>query len=49
MSELIQVVRVSDMGSKTYLETEADVEGFVAQLKAELLATDRSGEKARVQ
>ena len=45
----IQVVRVADMGSKTYLESEADVEGFVAQLKAELLATVRAGKKARVQ
>ena len=45
----IQVVRVADMGSKTYLESEADVEGFVATLKAELLATVRAGKKARVQ
>ena len=45
----IQVVRVADMGSKTYLESEADVEGFVAQLKAELLATVRAGKKARLQ
>lgn len=45
----IQVVRVADMGSKTYLESEADVEGFVSQLKAELLATVRAGKKARVQ
>jgi hypothetical protein len=45
----IQVVRVADMGGKTYLESEADVESFVAQLKAELLATVRAGKKARVQ
>lgn len=45
----IQVVRVADMGSKTYLESEADVEGFLAQLRAELLATVRAGKKARVQ
>ena len=45
----IQVVRVADMGSKTYLESEADVEGFVAQRKAELLATVRPGKMARVQ
>lgn len=45
----IQVVRVADMGSKTYLESEADVEGFVSQLKAEPLATVRAGKKARVQ
>ena len=45
----IQVVRVAAMGSKTSLESEADVEGFVAQLKAELLATVRAGKKARLQ
>jgi len=45
----IQVVRVADMGSKTYLESEADVEGFASQLKAEPLATVRAGKKARVQ
>ena len=49
MAKPIHVVRVSDMGSKTYLESEADVEGFVSQLKSELLATVRSGKKARVQ
>lgn len=45
----IRVVRAADICSKTYLESEADVEGFVAQLKAELLATVRAGKKARVQ
>lgn len=43
------VVRAGDMGSKTYLESEANVDGFVDQLKAQLLATVRAGKKASVQ
>lgn len=44
-----RVVRAAELSGKTYLETEADVETYVAKLKAELLATIRSGQKARVQ
>lgn len=44
-----KVIRAAELSSKTYLETEADVEAYVGKLKAELLATVRSGQMARVQ
>lgn len=44
-----RVVRAADFSSKTYLESEADVEDYVGKLKAELLAAVRSGQMARVQ
>ena len=44
-----RVIRVADFSAKNYLETEADVEACVAQLKAELLAAIRSGQLARLQ
>lgn len=44
-----RVIHAADLSSKTYLETEADVDAFVSQLKAELLATIRAGQLARVQ
>ena len=44
-----KVIRAAELSSKTYLETEADVESYVSKLKAELLAAVRSGQMARVQ
>jgi len=44
-----KVILVADLGGKTYLESEADVEGFIERLKDALLNTVRSGNKARVQ
>ena len=44
-----RVIRAAELSSKTYLETEADVEAYVSKLKAELLAAVRSGQMARVQ
>jgi hypothetical protein len=44
-----RVIRVADFSSKTYLETEADVDACVAKLKAELMAAIRSGQLARLQ
>lgn len=44
-----KVIRAAELSSKTYLETEADVELYVAKLKTELLAAVRSGQMARVQ
>lgn len=45
----IKVIRVADLGGKTYLETESDVEAYVDKLKAQLLAAIHSGQKARLQ
>ena len=44
-----RVIRAAELSGKTYLETEADVETYVAKLKAELLAAIHAGHKARVQ
>ncbi|ABE46896.1 BREX system P-loop protein BrxC [Polaromonas sp. JS666] len=44
-----RVVRAAELSSKTYLETEADVDAFVVKLRAELLAAIHSGQMARVQ
>ena len=44
-----RVVRAAELSAKTYLETEADVEIYVAKLKAELLTAIHAGHKARVQ
>lgn len=45
----IRVVRVADLGAKTYLETEQDVEAYVAKLRAELMAAIAAGHRTRVQ
>ena len=45
----IRVVRVADLGAKTYLETEQDVDAYVAQLRAELMAAIAAGHRTRVQ
>ncbi len=44
-----KVIRAAELSSKTYLETEADVDAFVEALKAELMATICAGQIARVQ
>jgi hypothetical protein len=44
-----KVIRAADLSAKSYLETEADVEAFVTQLRAELLSAVRAGQKARLQ
>jgi hypothetical protein len=49
VAKTTRVVRAADFSSKTYLETEADVETFVANLKVELLAAIRAGQLARFQ
>jgi hypothetical protein len=45
----IRVVRTADLGTKTYLETEQDVDTYVAKLRAELMAAIASGHRARIQ
>jgi hypothetical protein len=42
-------IRAAELSRKTYLETEADVETYVAKLKAELLTAIHAGHNARVQ
>jgi hypothetical protein len=49
MAKSTRLIRAADFSSKTYLETEPDVEAFVAKLKAELLAAVRAGQIARIQ
>ena len=44
-----KVVRAADLSTQTYLETEADVDAYLARLKGELLTVVRAGQKARVQ
>lgn len=44
-----KVVKASDFSTKTYLETEADVDAYISKLKEELLAAVRSGQIARIQ
>ncbi len=49
VSKPIRVVRTADLGAKTYLETEQEVEDYVAKLRSELLAAIASGHRARIQ
>ena len=49
VAKTTRVIRAADLSSKTYLETEADVDAYIAKLKDELLATIRAGQMARVQ
>lgn len=44
-----KVIRAADLSPSIYLETEAEVETYVAKLKAELLDTIHSGKRARIQ
>lgn len=44
-----KVVRAADFSTKSYLETESDVNAYVDKLKEELLAAIRAGHIARIQ
>lgn len=44
-----RVIRAADLSPSIYLETEAEVETYLAKLKAELLDTIQSGKRARIQ
>lgn len=48
-AKITKVIRAAELSSKTYLETEADVDTYVSTLKAELLAAVRAGQIARIQ
>ena len=43
-----KVIRAAELSPSIYLETEAEVETYVAKLKAKLLETIRSGMRARI-
>jgi len=49
VAKITKVIRAADLYSKTYLETEADVDAYVAKLRTELLAAIRAGHIARIQ
>jgi len=49
VAKTTKVIRAADLSSKTYLETEADVDAYVAKLKAELITAIRAGHIARIQ
>ena len=44
-----KVIRAAELSSKTYLETEADVDAYISKLKDELMAAVRAGQIARIQ
>ncbi len=45
----VKVVKPSDLATKSYLETETEVEDYIARLKSELLGAIASGHRARIQ
>lgn len=45
----VKVIRVTDLGGKTYLESETDVDECLRKLKVELMAAIQAGQKARLQ
>lgn len=45
----VKVVRLADIPSKTYLESEAEVDEYIEALRKVLLETVKSGSRARVQ
>ena len=45
----VKVIRVTDLGGKTYLESEADIDECLRKLKGELMAAIQAGQKARLQ
>lgn len=49
VAKTTRVIRAAELSSKTYLETEADVDTYVSKLKDALLNTVRAGQIARIQ
>lgn len=49
VAKTTKVIRAADLSSKTYLETEADVDAYVVKLKTELVAAIRAEHIARIQ
>jgi len=49
VAKTTRVIRAAELSNKAYLETEADVDAFLAKLKEALLAAVRAGQIARIQ
>jgi hypothetical protein len=45
----IKVIRAQALSTKSYLETEAEVDVYLAKLRQELLAALHEGKRARIQ
>jgi hypothetical protein len=45
----VKVIRAAELSPTTYLETEAEVDRYIAQLKSELLAAIQAGQRVRIQ
>lgn len=45
----VKVIRPAELANKSYLETEDEVEEYLARLKKELLAAIKAGQRARIQ
>jgi hypothetical protein len=45
----IKVIRVQSLSTKSYLETEAEVDAYLAKLRQELLTALKEGKRARIQ
>jgi hypothetical protein len=45
----VKVIRAAELSPTTYLETEAEVDRYIAQLKSELLAAIHAGQRVRIQ
>jgi len=43
------VIKAAELSGKYYLESEDDVETYLARLRKELLAAIQAGQKARIQ
>lgn len=48
VAKTTKVIRAADLSSKTYLESEADVDAYLTKLKTELVAAIRAGHIARI-
>ena len=44
-----KVIRAADITPKTYLETEAEIDAYVTQLRAKLMAALEAGHRVRIQ
>lgn len=45
----VKVIRAAELSPTTYLETEAEVDSYIARLKSELLAAIQAGQRVRIQ
>ena len=45
----VKVIRAHELSNKTYLETEDEVDAYLAKLRKALVAVLQEGKKARIQ